>query len=35
MTVIYDRLAIIGMGLIGSSIALAARRAAPQPYRRL
>ena len=27
MTVIYDRLAIIGMGLIGSSVALAARRA--------
>ena len=27
MTVIYEKLAVIGMGLIGSSIALAARRA--------
>ena len=27
MTVIYSRIAIIGIGLIGSSVALAARRA--------
>ena len=27
MTVIYSRMAIIGIGLIGSSVALAARRA--------
>jgi len=26
MTVIYDKVAVIGMGLIGASIALAARR---------
>ena len=27
MTIIYDKIAIIGVGLIGASIALAARRA--------
>ena len=27
MTVIYEKLAVIGIGLIGSSVALAARRA--------
>ena len=31
MTIIYDKIAIIGVGLIGASIALAARRAGLPP----